>query len=177
MVRFVRDFILKGRDTEIFQTIRNGLPSFMEQKGGYEIQKEIKEGDRLYRKSSIQRDATASLIPKLIQEKIPKQLMDTVTNLIEEQIFYEKILKIQWSIIPHADPIYILSGSIRFISLDADICKVMILIHLEWNDIDKYIPNMTMRDMILPLLENKIPEICVAELKHTYSDILSQEKK
>jgi len=171
MVRFIREFIVKGKDEDIFEAVRDRLPYSLRWKGGYQIDSEIREGDRLYRKANIHKDVT-KLIPAVLYEQIPATLVDIVSNVTEEKIFYPKQLKIQLSVSPRSDPIYTLSGSIRFIALNPETCKVVILLYLEWKGLEKHISSTTARDMLLPLLENKFPDIFVRELQEFYQDIL-----
>lgn len=168
MVRFIRDFILKGRDNEIFIAIREKLPVCMSKLGEYDVDTEINENGRFYRKSFIKKNIAQKMIPGFIQEKLSSELIQTMSDLVEENIFYEKELKIQWNIIPRTDAVYSLFGSTRFMSIDHDRCKVIIMIHLEWNNIEKYIyPHL------LPLIESKMPDIYLHEINTIYKQILS----
>jgi hypothetical protein len=174
MVRFIRDFILKGSDREVFTVIQQSLPHYMKQTGEYTVQSEIHEGECLYRKAIVHTDVD-TMIPRLIREKIPPSIIDTVSSLIEEQIFDNRLMKIQWSITPVSKSIYTLSGNIRFISLDGGLCKIVILIYLEWNDVESIIPDTTAQNFLLPLLEKQIPDMCLNQIRHAYTSIVKNE--
>lgn len=170
MVKIIKDFVLKCKDEIIFEKIRD---SEIYDKSEYTIQEEINEPDRLYRKILLKKPTLLDTIPTLLKEQLPIEFVQTVTNLITEEIFYNKEKKIQYSIQCNPDNVYTLSGNIRFIQLDNINCKVIVLLYLEFNnEISKYINN-NIRSLIIPILETKIPELFVNNLNDTYKSLLT----
>jgi hypothetical protein len=178
MVKIIRDFVLAGTDHDIFEILKAKLPDYLNQDGDeYTIMEEIEEKGRLYRKARLVRMSNLDVIPSLIKERLPEEFIETATRLIEENIFYEKEKKIQYNLRCDYEDVYNLSGNVRFIPLAEGTCKVMVTVYMELQNLEKYIPNTTARDLLLPILESRIPDLYIEKQKSVYTMICSQEQK
>jgi hypothetical protein len=178
MVKIIRDFVLAGTDHDIFEILKAKLPDYLNQDGDeYTIMEEIEEKGRLYRKARLVRMSNLDVIPSLIKERLPDEFIETATRLIEENIFYEKEKKIQYNLRCDYEDVYNLSGNIRFIPLAEGMCKVVVTVYMELQNLEKYIPNTTARDLLVPILESRIPDLYIEKQKAVYTMICSQEQK
>lgn len=170
MVKLVRDFTIKGKEEEIFLNVRDKLPlAFTEEE--FKVLDEIKEGNRVYRKSLLRKKDTLDMIPSIIKDNLPQDFIRTSTSLIEESIYYEKEKKIQFTIVCEYDNVYSISGSVRIVQLDPNNCKVYIILYFELNDISKYVPNEKAQSLVIPLLESKIPDVFLENIQTTYQSV------
>lgn len=178
MVKIIRDFVLGGTEDDIFETLKTRLPDYLNQdEDEYTILQEIQENGRLYRKARLIRMSNVDVIPSMIKERLPQAFIDTATRLIEENIFYDKEKKIQYNLRCEYDDVYNLSGNIRFIPLDESTCKVIMTLYMELQNLEKYIPSATARDLLLPILESRIPDLCIEKQKAVYARVCAQEKQ
>jgi hypothetical protein len=174
MVKLIRDFVLPGTEDQIFGLLRQKLPEYLNSgEDKYVLLEEIKEETRLYRKARLIRASNVDIIPNIIKERLPQKFIDTATCLIEETIFYEEEHKIQLNVRCEYDDVYNISGSVRFIPLDKTTCKVVMVIYMELNNMEKYIPTSAARDMIVPVIESRIPELFIEKQKMIYTNLCS----
>ena len=62
-----------------------------------------------------------------------------------------------------------------FVQIEEDKCKVMVFLYLSiTNQLKEYIPNQLARSIIVPIIESKMPEIFVDNLRVAYQDILKK---
>lgn len=177
MVKLIREFFLNGFVRDVFDKIMTRLPGVIRREDGdYKVIDEIVEKDRLYRKALIHKQNMLEMIPAFIKEHLPETLLHTATRLIDESIFYTNHdeYKIQWSITNECDRIYSISGTTRFIEMSDTLCKVVILVHLRIEGLERYISNATTRDMVRPMLESKIPDLFIDNLRDIYTLIISE---
>lgn len=176
MVKFIKDFVLKGDHAFVFDTIRSKVPEFLnrEDEDGYHILEEIQEPNRMYRKAKIEKKSFLNRFPRFIRERLPRTLLETSTKLLEENIFYEEEKKIQWTISSQLDDIYVLHGTTKFIEIDQSSCKVMVLLYMELHHLEHYFPNQVARGIVKPFIETKVPEYFLSSLKQVYKEILDE---
>jgi len=177
MVRLIREFFLNGHIGDVFDKIMTRIPdAIRREEGEYKVMDEIVEKDRIYRKALIHKQSVLDMIPSLIKERLPETLLRTATRLIDESIFYKNRdnYRIQWSVTNECDRVYSISGTTRFIEMSDTLCKVVILVHLHIEDLDRYISNATARDMVRPLLESKIPDLFIDNIRDIYTLIISE---
>lgn len=172
MVKIVRDFFLNGIDHDIFHLLKISIPKYLKEKTGDKcnILEEIVENKKLYRKSYIEQKSILQKIPNLIIDKIPSELTEQMTTLIEEAIFDQETLTIEWKIY-HKD-MYCIEGRTMFVQVDEEKCKVIVFVYLTVSDMKQQIPNKMIRLMVLPIIESKMPEMFVENLKIAYQEII-----
>jgi hypothetical protein len=178
MVKLIREFILPTNEERSFHLICENIPGFLNrEEDGYHILEEIEDTDRLYRKTRIEKKSFVDDFPTFIKDKLPISLLQTSTKLMEESIYEFKNHQIKWKIYSEMDDIYVLSGTTKFIRLNENSCKVMILMYLDFHHLEHYFPNPTTRKMILPFLETKMPDFCIENVKRVYKEIVDEYNK
>lgn len=164
MARLIRDFVLPCSDECIYKIILERVPeSYIEMKEyEFRIEDEIEEEDRFYRKMSYQKEPYMSMVPSIIKENAPKQLLDSSNRVIEESIFYRKEKKIRWAVnIENLDS-YRMCGTTCIIPLSDEMCKISLIIRFEMKE----------DGFFKPLLEKWIPDTLAAKTRKMYMDLM-----
>jgi len=171
MVKVIRDFLLHGvDDVTAFEKIRDHLPDFFRKIGDeYTIESETREKGRYYRKALIHKNSTIEMIPAIIRDHLPTEFLHIVTNITEETIYYENEHKIQWSVYGKIENTFLFSGTTRFLPLQGDMCKVMMIIHMNFNC--KYITSSRIQKMLIPIIESRIPDVFVKNQSIIYQQV------
>ena len=170
----IRDFMLHGvNDDTAFQKIRDNIPQFFNSNGdSYVIELEVREKGRYYRKGKIHKNSNIDLIPPVIRDHLSHDFVEVVTRVTEETIYYEEEKKIQWSICSDINPSLFFSGSTRFIEMeDNTLCKVMMIINMEIPGISKFIPNQRIQQIVIPMIERRIPDIFCTNQANIYQQL------
>lgn len=169
MVKITRDMILPHPPNAVFRALRRSMPdiALRSPQSRYKIEDEIEEKDRFYRRASIHRPASLERLPPLVRTRLPPDLISRAINMMEESIFYEQDDRIQWTIV--CPDLYSFSGNTRFLPIDRGGCRIIVLFYFDL-DLDTYL-TPSMQKIIVPVLQERIPDIFWSEMKSIYENI------
>lgn len=176
MIKLVRDFYVNGDDGVVFDTIQTYLPHYLNShpEDEYKVDEEIIEDHKIYRKSFLKMNSFLKELPKMVLKTLPKEFVESVRHITEEVIFDKKEKKINFVIV--SGDVYKITGSTRFVSIAKEKCKVITMIYFRLIEADKYFPNKTLSNMIIPLLKTKIPEMFIMNQNIYYNAVFNKYK-
>jgi hypothetical protein len=172
MIKLYKEIFTDGTEESVFDISLYKFPLYFKKahKDAYKIVDEITEDDRYYRKVNMKKEVFFHNIPESIVELMPAELITAISDLLEETIFYKSTKKIKFSLSTINEELFMLSANIKLVSFENNKCKLLFMIYLDIHNMEKYISNPQLRQMMMSLLEKHIPNLLIQHIKEIYEE-------